>query len=141
MRPWHPAALLLSLSLSSLAVAAQDAASLDLSNQWRIQISENATSDGELRFLISPEDGTPLEVAVTIKDGRGENGIAKDIRDRLRQALDAKAFHVEVDDGEDVRVQSRSEARRFELRLLESTVQATRIDIDIDIVVDEADDE
>jgi hypothetical protein len=130
MRLLHRVLLSLSLCLTSLVVVAQDAAKPDLSNKWRIQISEGAKSDGELRFLISPKDGTPLEVAVEIKDGRWENGIAKDIRDRLRQALDAKAFHVEVDDGEDVLVQKRGKAPRFELRLLESTVKATRIGID-----------
>ena len=130
MRLLHRVLLSLSLCLTSLIAVAQDAAKLDLSNKWRIQISEGAKSDGELRFLISPKDGTPLEVAVEIKDGRWENGIAKDIRDRLRQALDAKAFHVEVDDGEDVLVQKRGKAPRFELRLLESTVKATRIGID-----------
>ena len=130
MRLLHRVLLSLSLFLTSLVAVAQDAAKLDLSNKWRIQISEGAKSDGELRFLISPKDGTPLEVAVEIKDGRWENGIAKDIRDRLRQALDAKAFHVEVDDGEDVLVQKRGKAPRFEVRLLESTVKATRIGID-----------
>ena len=130
MRLLHRLLLSLSLVPASLAVHAADAQKLDLSNKWRIQISEGAKSDGELRFLISPKDGTPLEVAVEIKDGRWENGIAKDIRDRLRQALDAKAFHVEVDDGEDVLVQKRGKAPRFELRLLESTVKATRIGID-----------
>lgn len=130
MRLLHRVLLFLSLCLTSLIAVAQDAAKLDLSNKWRIQISEGAKSDGELRFLISPKDGTPLEVAVEIKDGRWENGIAKDIRDRLRQALDAKAFHVEVDDGEDVLVKKRGKAPRFEVRLLESTVKATRIGID-----------
>ncbi len=130
MRLLHRVLLFLSLCLTSLIAVAQDAANLDLSNKWRIQISEGAKSDGELRFLISPKDGTPLEVAVEIKDGRWENGIAKDIRDRLRQALDAKAFHVEVDDGEDVLVKKRGKAPRFEVRLLESTVKATRIGID-----------
>lgn len=130
MRLLHRVLLSLSLCLTSLIAVAQDAANLDLSNKWRIQISEGAKSDGELRFLISPKDGTPLEVAVEIKDGRWENGIAKDIRDRLRQALDAKAFHVEVDDGEDVLVKKRGKAPRFEVRLLESTVKATRIGID-----------
>ena len=130
MRLLHRVLLSLSLFLTSLVAVAQDAAKLDLSNKWRIQISEGAKSDGELRFLISPKDGTPLEVAVEIKDGRWENGIAKDIRDRLRQALDAKAFHVKVDDGEDVLVKKRGKAPRFEVRLLESTVKATRIGID-----------
>lgn len=132
MRSLHRFLLAPLLALISLAAVAQDATQPELADNWRIRISEDAASDGELRFLISPEDGTPLEVAVTIKEGRGENGIAKDIRDRLRQALDAKAFHVEVDDGENVRVQKRGKTPRFELRLLESTVKATRIGIDKD---------
>lgn len=127
MRLLHRLLLFLWLVPASVAAAAQDTAPPDLSNQWRIQVSESATSDGELHFLISPEGGTPLEVAVAIKRGRGENGIAKDIRDRFRQALDARSFHVEVDDGEDVLVQARDDTARFELRLLESTVEAARI--------------
>ena len=126
MRLLHRVLLSLSLCLTSLIAVAQDAAKLDLSNKWRIQISEGAKSDGELRFLISPKDGTPLEVAVEIKDGRWENGIAKDIRDRLRQALDAKAFHVEVDDGEDVLVKRRAGNPEFVLELVSSTVEHTR---------------
>lgn len=127
MRLLHRLLLFLWLVPASVAAAAQDTAPPDLSNQWRIQVSESATSDGELHFLISPEGGTPLEVAVAIKRGRGENGIAKDIRDHFRHALDARSFHVEVDDGEDVLVQARDDTARFELRLLESTVEATRI--------------
>lgn len=129
MRLLHRLLLSLCLVPASFAATAQDAAPPDLSNEWRIQVSESAASDGELHFLISPEGGTPMEVAVAIKDGRGENGIAKDIRDRFRQALDARAFHVEVEDGEDVLVQTRGKAPRFELRLLESTVGSTRVEL------------
>jgi hypothetical protein len=100
------------------------------SNKYRIQVSEGAKSDGEIVFAFSPEGVAAFEVAVPIAKGTSENAVARKIRDVLRQKLDPKAFSVEVDDGEDVLVQKRGKAPRFELRLLESTVKATRIGID-----------
>ncbi len=52
---------------------------LKLSNKWRVEVSETARSDRSIVFRVTPKDGTPVDVTVAVKDGRGENNIASDI--------------------------------------------------------------
>jgi hypothetical protein len=111
--------------LSSGVTLAED---LTLSNKWRVEVSETARSDGNIVFRVTPKDGTPTDVTVAIKDGRGENNIASDIRDAFRATLDKNEFHSETDDGEDVLLKKRK-GPNFELKLVESTVKATRINV------------
>jgi hypothetical protein len=111
--------------LSSGVTLAED---LKLSNKWRVEVSETARSDGNIVFRVTPKDGTPTDVTVAIKDGRGENNIAGDIRDAFRATLDKNEFHSETDDGEDVLLKKRK-GPNFELKLVESTVKATRINV------------
>lgn len=102
---------------------------LSLSNKWRLQCSGGANSAGEIVLRITPKDGDAIDVTAVIKDGRGENGVARDIRDALKAALDPKRFHVEVDDGEDVLIKKRG-GPNFEARLVRSTVKGVRINFD-----------
>lgn len=122
--------LLLTLIISSGLAIAQDTAALDLSSAWRIRVSQEAASGGDLYFLISPERGIALEVAVNVEEGRNADGIAKDISDRLSQTLDAKGYSVGVENDKHVLIQARGKTGRFELRLLESTISGTRISLD-----------
>jgi hypothetical protein len=102
---------------------------LSLSNKWRIEVSEGANNSGTIAFRVTPKEGTPVDVTVEIKDGRSENGVAIDIRDTLKKALDPKVYHVERDDGEDVLVKKRK-GPDFELKFVESTVKGTRINVE-----------
>jgi hypothetical protein len=115
------------LGLSCLAAHGEDAPKL--SNKWRIEVSGGANSDGTMLFRVTPDGGTPVNVTVTIEDGRGENKVAKDIRDAMKQTLDPKTYHVEVDDGEDVLVKKKK-GPNFSLVLVESTVKGSRVHID-----------
>jgi hypothetical protein len=115
------------LSLASFQAVAEEA--LKLSNKWRIAVSEGANSDGNIVFRVTPDQGTPTDVSVAIKNGRGENNVASDIRTALKQGLDKKVYKVEVDDGEDVLVKKRK-GPNFELKLVESTVKSVRINIE-----------
>lgn len=124
------------LSLPVLAqVAAPQAAEpappaeLVYSNKWRVEVSEGANNAGDLLFRLTPKDGTPVDVRVPLKDGRGEDGCARDIRDAFKATLDRKAYNIDLDDGEDVLVKKRT-GPDFALQLVESTVKGTRIHID-----------
>src|SRR5688572_14943884 len=86
------------LSLSLLAGAAD----LSYSNKWRIECSGNAESAGTIELRITSRDGQSTAVSVPIERGRGENGVARDIRDALRKQLPSGTYDVETDDGEDV---------------------------------------
>jgi len=114
------------------AVAPADsapAARLNLSNKWRLEVSEGANNDGTLLFRVTPDQGMPQDVLVTLKKGRGENGVARDIRDTFKAQLDGKVYKVETDDGEDVLVKKRK-GPNFEVKLIESTVKGTRVNIE-----------
>lgn len=109
--------------------AAAPAPALSYSNKWRLQVSAGARNDGVMRFRITPKDGAPIDVPVSLKDGRGEDGCARDIRDTFRKALDPDSYKIEVDDGEDVLVKVRK-GPVISIELVESSVKGTRINFD-----------
>jgi hypothetical protein len=115
------------VSMASFQAAASD--ELKLSNKWRVEVSEGANSDGNIVFRVTPDQGTPTDVTVAIKDGRSENDVAKDIVAGLKTGLDKKIYKVERDDGEDVLVKKRK-GPNFELKLVESTVKSVRINVE-----------
>ncbi|MDH4106628.1 MAG: hypothetical protein OEV39_11020 [Gammaproteobacteria bacterium] len=111
------------------AAVAEPQAKLNLSNKWRLEVSEGANNDGTMLFRITPDKGTPQDVVVTLKKGRGEDGCARDIRDTFKAKLDKKTYHIEIDDGEDVLVKKRK-GPNFEIKLVESTVKGTRVNVE-----------
>lgn len=115
---------------AAVPASAEKEQKLHLSNKWRVECSEGANSDGTILFRVTPKGGTPTEVAVPITNGRSENGVARDIRDALRNTLDPKKFHSETDDGEDVLLKKKGGAPHFELKLVSSTVKGVRLGIE-----------
>jgi hypothetical protein len=109
--------------------AAAPAAPLKLSNKWRIEVHEGANNTGTLLFRVTPDKGTATDIVVNIEKGRSENGVATDIKNTFKKALDAKVYHVETDDGEDVLVKKRK-GPDYEVKLVESTLKGTRIHIE-----------
>ena len=107
------------------------AASPDLkySNKWRIEVKEGANNDGVARFRVTPQGEAAIDVTVNIKDGRSENGVARDVKNTFKAALDAKRFHVEGDDGEDVLVKKKG-GPDFSIVLVESTLKGTHFDLE-----------
>ena len=102
---------------------------LKLSNKWRVEVSEGASSDGLIKFRVTGKQGTPVDVTVAVEKGRGENDIAADIRDAFRAVLDQDVYSAEKDDGEDVLLK-KHKGPDFELKLVESTVKGTRINVE-----------
>ena len=94
-----------------------------------MQVSEGANNTGVVTFRLTPKDGTPIEIPVTLKKGRSEDGCARDIRDAFKAALDKKTYKVEVDDGEDVLVK-KHHGPDFTIELVGSTVKGTHINFD-----------
>jgi len=99
-------------------------------NKWRIECSEGANSDGTIIFRVTPKGGAPIEVRAEIKNGTGENAVARRIRDAFRATLPKKDFAIEVDDGEDVLVKKRFGAANFSLELVSNSVKSVRINLD-----------
>jgi len=122
------------LAQEAAPAAAPEAASaaapnLKYSNKWRIEVKEGANNDGVARFRVTPKGEAPTEVTVKIKDGRSENGVAADVKNAFRAALDKKRFSVEGDDFEDVLVKAKK-GPDFSIELVESTLKGTHFNLD-----------
>lgn len=104
-------------------------AELRYSNKWRIEVSEGANNTGVMHFRITPQGGTPIDIPVQLKQGRGEDGCSRDIKAAFKTVLDRKIYKVEGDDEEDVLVKKRK-GPDFALELVSSTVKGTRVNLD-----------
>lgn len=116
------------LVISILLLAA--AAPANPSNKWRLEFSGGADSDGTIVLRLTPVGGEPQEVSIDIKDGRSENGVAKDVVKSLKVQLDKDHFHVERDDGEDVLIKKRHGTANFDVEVVSIGVKGVRINPD-----------
>ena len=114
---------------AALALLVAGAASAEPSNKWRIEVSSDADSTGVIVFELAPIGGAPASVTVQVPDDTDENDVADLIRDAMRAQL-GDAYHVEVDDGEDVLVKKRDGAADFDLTVREQTVRGVRLNLD-----------
>jgi hypothetical protein len=124
----------MAMAQDAVPAAATDTAqaaapNLKYSNKWRIEVKEGANNDGVARFRVTPKGGTPVDVTVNIKDGRSENGVAADVKNAFKAALDKKLYKVEGDDFEDVLVKKKS-GPEFSIELVESTLKGTHFDLE-----------
>lgn len=120
------AGLMASLLFASAAFA--DAS--PTSNKWRIEMSGQALTTGEILFRVTPRQGESVDVPVGIKSGRSENNVAKDVRDALAAKLSPDRFTIEVDDGEDILIKKKDGQPDFALELVESSVQNVSIKVE-----------
>ena len=100
------------------------------SNKWRIEMSGQALTTGDIVFRVTPRQGEAIDVSVGIKSGRDENNVAKDVRDALAAKLSPDRYTVEVDDGEDILIKKKEGQPDFALELVESSVQNVSIKFD-----------
>jgi hypothetical protein len=119
-------AIVSSVMLAALAFA--DAS--PTSNKWRIELSGQALTTGELVFRVTPSQGEATDIAVNIKSGRAENNVAKDVRDALASKLSPQRYSVEVDDGEDVLIKKKEGQPDFALELVEANVQNVTVKVE-----------
>jgi len=100
------------------------------SNKWRVELDGQARSTGELQFRVTPRQGESIDVVATIRSGRAENNVAKDVRNAFAAKLDPDRYTVEVDDGEDILIKRKDGQPDFALELVESSVQNVRVRIE-----------
>lgn len=107
--------------------APEAAADLRYSGKWRIEVSEGANSDGEFVFHVTPKDGETTVVTAEVDDGESENRVARTIRNAFRKQFAAGNYDVEIDDGEDVLIESYGKEPEFALQVISSTVKSVRL--------------
>ena len=119
-------AMIASAMLASAAFA-DDAAT---SNKWRIELDGQPLKTGDIQFRITPRQGEPVDVVATVRSGRAENNVAKDVRDAFAAKLSPERFTVEVDDGEDILIKKKEGQPDFALELIESDLRNVNIKIE-----------
>jgi hypothetical protein len=121
----------MSLAVSSLLLAAVSFAdTAPTSNKWRIEMSGEALTSGDIVFRVTPRQGDAVDVSVGIKSGRNENNVAKDVRDALAAKLSPDRYSVEVDDGEDILIKKKEGQPDFALELVGSNVRNVSIKVE-----------
>lgn len=116
---------------SSLMLAAISFADTSpTANKWRIEMSGQALTSGDIVFRVTPRQGEAVDVSVGIKSGRAENNVAKDVRDALAARLSPDRYSVEVDDGEDILIKKKEGQPDFALELVESNVRNVSIKVE-----------
>lgn len=103
---------LLAATFMFVAAPAVQAAEPKPVGKWRIEFNHSADNDGAVTFRIAPEGGQPIDVETKIPKGTSENHAARIVKDSLKASL-GDAYHVEVDDGEDVLVKRRGKTPKF----------------------------
>ena len=109
------AAIASSLMLAALASA--DTA--PTANKWRVELDGQALSTGDVQFRVTPRQGESIDVVATIRSGRAENNVARDVRDAFAAKLSPERYTVEVDDGEDILIKKKDGQPDFALELLD----------------------
>src|SRR4051812_27641667 len=87
------ASIAASLLLATIAAAGP----APTANKWRIELDGQALSSGDLQFRVTPRQGEAVDVVATIRSGRAENNVAKDVRDAFAAKLSPERYTVEVD--------------------------------------------
>jgi hypothetical protein len=100
------------------------------SGKWRIELDGQALKSGDIQFRVTPRQGEPIDVIASIRSGRAENNVAKDVRDAFAAKLSPERFTVEVDDGEDILIKKKEGQPDFAVELIESDVQNVAIKVE-----------
>jgi hypothetical protein len=124
---WNVTFAALMFSVFAAGAIAADAAT---SNKWRIEIDGQPLKTGELQFRVTPRQGDPVDVVATVRSGRAENNVAKDVRDAFAAKLSPERYSVEVDDGEDILIKKKDGQPDFALELVESNVRNVNIKVE-----------
>ena len=100
------------------------------SNKWRIELDGQALKTGDIQFRVTPHQGEAVDVVATIRSGRAENNVARDVRDAFAAKLSPERFTVEVDDGEDILIKKKEGQPDFAVELIESDVRNVAVKIE-----------
>jgi hypothetical protein len=118
------------IGFSVMLAALSFADTAPTANKWRIELDGQAVKTGEIQFRVTPRQGETTDVTVSIRAGRAENNVAKDVRDAFAAKLSPDRYTIEVDDGEDILIKKKDGQPDFALELVESDVQNVSIKVE-----------
>ena len=111
------------------ASAAAPAEKLRYTDDYRISVNEDAESDGEIVFRLTPKGGTAQDVKVAITKGTSENNVAGEIKKAFVAQIGTKDYNIEMEDGENVILERSMGAKDYSLVLVSSTVEGITVKV------------
>lgn len=117
------------LSLLLLLASSLAFANPEVENHWRIEVSGNAESAGELVLAVARKDQPATTVTVAVADNTSENDVAAAIANALGLKLSTH-YKVEHEDGEDIVVKARMGEPKFSIVVVSNTIEGVRIGLD-----------
>jgi hypothetical protein len=102
---------------------------LRYTDDYRIAVDEDAESDGEIVFGLTPKGGTTQDIKVAITKGTSENNVAGEIKKAFVAQIGAKDYNIEMEDGENVIVERGMGAKDYSLVLVSSTVKGVTVKV------------
>ena len=91
----------------------------------KIIVDDKAKSDGEIRFIVTPEGGEAKTIRVTVQKGMDRKDVCRDIAKELAVTLGSK-YAVEQYDADKVKVTGKDKAK-FSLAIAAQTVTGLSI--------------
>ncbi len=116
-------------SAAPAAAPAAPAGNLRYTDDYRISVDEDAESDGEIVFGLTPKGGTTQEVKVAIRKGTSENNVAGEIKKAFVAQIGTKDYNIEMEDGENVIIERSMGAKDYSLVLVSSTVKGITVKV------------
>jgi hypothetical protein len=113
----------------SAAPAAAPAKDLRYTDDYRISVDEDAESDGEIVFGLTPKGDTTQQVKVAIKKGTSENNVAREIKKAFVAQIGTKDYNIEMEDGENVIIERSMGAKDYSLVLASSSVKGITVKV------------
>jgi hypothetical protein len=114
---------------AAATAAATPAKKLSYTDDYRISVDEDAESDGQVVFRVTPKDGAAQDITVDITKGTGENNIARAIKKAFEAQMGTKEQNIELEDGENVIIERSAGHKDISLVLVSSTVKGVTIKV------------
>jgi hypothetical protein len=111
------------------ASAVAPAGKLRYTDDYRISVDDDADSDGEIVFRLTPKGGTAQDVKVAIAKGTRENNVAGEIKKAFVAQIGTKDYNIEMEDGENVIIERDMGAKDYSLVLVGSTVKGITVKV------------
>jgi hypothetical protein len=111
------------------AKPAAPAKKLSYTDDYRITVNHDATSDGEIVFrVVTKKEGTSTDVKVAISKGTSENSVAKAIKDAFKSQLGTKGYSIEEEGGESTIIEGTG-GKQYSLVMVSNTVAGISVSI------------
>lgn len=100
------------------------------SNQWQVEFSETAKSDGRIDFLVAPVEGNPATVSVPVTVGQKAEDVAAAAAGAFSTAF-GEHYKVTKDRGAEIHIAKADRKQpNFSLTIVRLTAQNVKVDLD-----------